>query len=182
RMCLRHGRRSQGAFLLLLGCLLAAGCGGSGGNLGPAAPPAPGTTPPPAPAPVLFVSDRDGRPQLYAMAADGTGARRWITSASNDLSPAWSPDHTRVAFVSDQDHVSHVFVTDRVPTEWVMGRRARDLTPGSVVCGAPAWSPDGVWLAYVQWEPTGAQANIRVMRADGTDSRALTANTGINGG
>ena len=48
--------------------------------------------------------------------------------------------------------------------------------------GRPALSPNGQLLAYVQWELTGAQANIRVMRADGTDSRALTASAGINGG
>jgi len=125
---------------------------------------------------VLFVSDRDGRSQIYAMTTGGTGVRRWMTSSSNDVAPAWSPDHTRVAFVSDRDHVSHVFVADS------QGRRARDLTPGSAVCGAPAWSPDGAWLAYSQWEPAGAQANIRVMRADGSESRALTANSGINGG
>lgn len=166
----RNGR----AFLFLIGCLLAAGCGGSGGKLGPAAPPAPVT--PGASPPVLFVSDRDGRSQIYAMAADGTGVRRWTSSSFNDVAPAWSPDHTRVAFVSDRDHVSHVFVADS------HGRRVRDLTPGSAVCGAPAWSPDGAWLAYVQWEPAGAQANIRVMRADGTESRALTAGAGINGG
>src|SRR5438046_3519322 len=81
----RQRERQQGAFLLLIGCLLAAGCGGSGGKLGPAAPPAPVT--PGASPPVLFVSDRDGRSQIYAMAANGTGARRWISSASNDVAP-----------------------------------------------------------------------------------------------
>jgi TolB protein len=41
---------------------------------------------------------------------------------------------------------------------------------------------DGTQLAFVQWETTGALANIRIMRADGTASRALTAGAGINGG
>ena len=102
--------------------------------------------------------------------------QRWATSSGRDVSPAWSPDHTRVAFVSDRGGVNHVFVAS------ADGSSPRDLTPGDAVCGAPAWSPDGAWLAYVQWEMTGAQANIRVMRADGSESRALTANTGINGG
>jgi TolB protein len=39
-----------------------------------------------------------------------------------------------------------------------------------------------VRLAYVQWELTGAAANIRVMRADGSEARALMSDAGINGG
>jgi Tol biopolymer transport system component len=161
---------------LLLSALLAAGCGGSGGKDGPASLPAPGTPPTSTPASILFVSDRDGHKQIYVMAPDGTGVRRWMTSTADDTSPAWSPDHTRVAFVSNRNGASHVFVAGRE------GTNPRDLTPGTAVCGAPAWSPNGIRLAYVQWETTGAQANIRVMRADGSDSRPLTAGVGINGG
>ena len=91
------------------------------------------------------------------MAPDGTGVHRWITSAANDTAPAWSPDHTRVAFVSDRNGASHVFVAGSE------GRQPKDLTPGTAVCGAPAWSPDGTQLAFVRWETTGAQANIRIM-------------------
>ena len=153
---------------------MTAGCGGSSKGIGPAPLPPPG--PPPASQQILFVSDRDGHPQIYAMAPDGTGVHRWITSAANDTAPAQSPDHTRVAFVSDRNGASHVFVAGSD------GRQPKDLTPGTAVCGAPAWSPDGTQLAFVRWETTGAQANIRIMRADGTDSRALTTGAGINGG
>jgi Tol biopolymer transport system component len=156
------------------GCLLAAGCGGSGGGAGPSALPPP--TPPTASVQILFVSDREGHPQIYGMAPDGTGARRWTASAANDTAPAWSPDHTRVAFISDRNGPSHVFIAGSD------GKQPKDMTPGAAVCGAPAWSPDGAQLAFVRWETTGAEANIRVMRADGSDSRALTAGAGINGG
>src|SRR5437588_860572 len=82
--------------LRLMGCLLtAAGCGGSGASLSPTSPLVPGTPAAPTPARILFVSDRDARPQIYTMAPDGTGARRWSASSANDVSPAWSPDHTR---------------------------------------------------------------------------------------
>lgn len=110
------------------------------------------------------------------MASDGRNGRRWATSPSSDSAPAWSPDHSQVAFVSDRDGPSHLFLAG------AEGASPRDLTPGPAVCGAPAWSPDGGSLAYVQWETSGAAANIRVMRADGSASQALTASTGINGG
>jgi Tol biopolymer transport system component len=167
-------KKITGILGLLAGCLLAAGCGGSGGGVGPSALPTPG--PPAARGQILFVSERDGHPQIYVMASDGTGVRRWIASAANDTAPAWSPDYARVAFVSDRNGASHVFVARGD------GKQPKDVTPGSAVCGAPAWSPDGTQLVFVQWETTGAQANLRIMRADGSDSRALTTGAGINGG
>ncbi len=137
--------------------------------IGPVVPLAP-------PAPILFVSDREGRAQLYAMAQDGSNVRRWAADAAREVSPAWSPDHTRVAFVSDRSGASHVLVAA------ADGSHPLDLTPGGAVCGAPAWSPDGQRLVYVQWEPTGAAANLRVIGVDGTGGKALTAGAGINGG
>lgn len=171
-----RSEKIDGVLWLLAGCLLLAGCGGSGGRAGPASLPPAGPPGGGVSGQILFVSSRDGHPQIYGMALDGTAVHRWMTSAANDTAPAWSPDHTRAAFVSDRNGASHVFVAGST------GKQPRDLTPGAAVCGAPAWSPDGTQLAYVRWETTGAQANIRVMRADGSGSRALTAGAGINGG
>jgi Tol biopolymer transport system component len=174
RICIGAGRSGWAALALslLAGCCVA-GCGSGGKAVGPAGPAAPET---PAAGGVLFVSDRDGRQQLYTMAGDGARVQRWASSAGRDVSPAWSPDRARVAFVSDRIGVSHVFVAA------ADGSGARDLSPGSAVCGAPAWSPDGAWVVFVQWEPVGAEANLRVVRADGSEGRALTAGSGINGG
>jgi Tol biopolymer transport system component len=171
RFCVNAGRSGWATFALslLAGCCVA-GCSGGGKAVGPPAPPEP------LAGGVLFVSDRDGRQQLYSMAANGTRVQRWTSSTGRDVSPAWSPDRSRVAFVSDRTGVSHVFVAA------ADGSNPRDLTPGSAVCGAPTWSPDGAWLACVQWEPAGAEANIRLIRADGSEARALTSGAGINGG
>jgi Tol biopolymer transport system component len=162
----RHGGVSL--VWALAGSVLS-GCGGAGRAVGPVPPPA-------ALGAVLFVSDRDGRAQLYQMTADGGKPRRWSAGGAREVSPAWSPDRSRVAFVSDRSGASHVIVAA------ADGSHRVDLTPGGVVCGAPTWSPDGQRLAFVQWEPVGAEANIRVIRADGADAKALTAGAGINGG
>src|SRR6266700_1227893 len=70
--------------------------------------------------------------------------------------PATTP--AQILFVSDRNGASHIFLAGS------NGQHPQDVTPGPAVCGAPAWSPDGTRLAFVQWETTGAQANIRVMR------------------
>lgn len=45
---------------------------------------------------IAFVSQRDGRNQIYKMNADGTGQTRLTNNAASDVSPTWSPDGTRM--------------------------------------------------------------------------------------
>jgi dipeptidyl aminopeptidase/acylaminoacyl peptidase len=79
---------------------------------------------------------------------------RQITSGDYDESQAaWSPDGTRVAFVSnrtadpDGNQNSDIWVVQAIKGD--SGRTAVQITtnPGSDV--APAWSPDGQAIAYV---------------------------------
>jgi TolB protein len=63
------------------------------------------TTPTPTPAPgrIAFTSLRDGNWEIYVMNADGTGLTRLTNHHADDRRPAWSPDGTRIAFVSNRD-------------------------------------------------------------------------------
>jgi TolB protein len=68
---------------------------------------------------VAFTSTRDGNGEtcfeecrvngeIYLMRSDGTGLRRLTTDEADDRSPAWSPDGTRIVFVSDRsDRANH---------------------------------------------------------------------------
>jgi hypothetical protein len=87
------------------------------------------------------------------LTATDTGGRPFITQWGRQSSPRWSPDGTRIAFVSDRDHHAFVGVYD-VRTHGV------EFVAPSVDCDAsPTWSPDGKRLAFVRRPgvPFGAQ-------------------------
>jgi TolB protein len=52
---------------------------------------------------VVFVSTRDGNPEIYRMGISGQGQERLTDNPAQDLHPAWSPDARDVVFSSDRD-------------------------------------------------------------------------------
>jgi Tol biopolymer transport system component len=95
---------------------------------------------------------------VWSSGADGNGSRRLLRRA---YSPAWSPDGSRLAFVSNRSGDEEVYVAN------ADGTRLTRLTRLSVPDLAPAWSPDGKRLV---WSRAG---EIWTMRATGTDKQRL---------
>jgi TolB protein len=65
---------------------------------------------------VTFDSDRDTvvnpNVEIYSMAYDGTNVTRLTNNPAFDFDPVWSPDETKIAFVSDRDGSTEIYVMD----------------------------------------------------------------------
>lgn len=83
----------------------------------------------------------DTRYGLYIADADGRNSREILNSDEPIMSPAWSPDGDKLAYVSFETQRPAIYVQDLAS-----GRRAR-LTSFDGLNSAPAWSPDGRQIA-----------------------------------
>ncbi|MDH3645977.1 MAG: Tol-Pal system beta propeller repeat protein TolB [Gammaproteobacteria bacterium] len=90
---------------------------------------------------IAYISAHNEEYELIV--ADADGANQQVVVRSNEplMSPAWSPDGSRLAYVAFENVGTAVYVQ-----ELATGHRSRvSNRPG--VNGAPAWSPDGQRLA-----------------------------------
>ena len=137
-----------------------------------------------AQAQIAFVSDRDRNDEIYVMDDDGKNQRNLTNHPSDDYAPSWSPDGTRIVFMSDRD--GHVPKGDVLPTFeiYVMdadGGNQQNLTNDPSHDMYPAWSPDGKRIAFTSYRDGHVHAihgrptaEIYVMDADGGNPQHLT--------
>lgn len=94
-------------------------------------------------------------------------ARPLIRSTQWDLQPAYAPDGSRLAFVSNRSGTSQIWLSD---ADGAHPRRLTDFEEARA--GRPVWSPDGTRLAFVVL--LQGQADIYAMAVDGGSPFALT--------
>jgi dipeptidyl aminopeptidase/acylaminoacyl peptidase len=88
---------------------------------------------------------REGR--LWLVNADGSKHRKLTSTDQSESSPRWSPDGTRIAFVSGSAEGSEIYVY------WVETGQIARLTQLERSPGGIAWSPDGNQIAFTMLVP-----------------------------
>ncbi|WP_408898507.1 putative Ig domain-containing protein [Nocardioides sp. R1-1] len=108
------------------------------------------------------------------MNADGTGQTRLTENSHISWQPTWSPDGTRIAFASERDGDSEIYVMN------ADGTGQTRLTDTPSVDYYPSWSPDGTKIAFASGRDFWASNDIYVMNADGTGQTRLTTNSSLD--
>jgi len=153
----------------------------------PATPPRLRTPPPLVIDRLQFKRDTVGyldrrRTHLYLFSVSAKTTTQVTSGDFDDSEPAWSPDGKSLAFSSnrtedaDANYKSHIWVAAADNTD--QGAHLTQVTPDPGPDSAPAWSPDGKWIAYVtELDPHLFYYNTRhlaVVASGGGQAKVLT--------
>jgi dipeptidyl aminopeptidase/acylaminoacyl peptidase len=95
---------------------------------------------------IAFLKDR----QVWSAPIDGSApAKRLLTARGTQGDIEWSPDGSRLAFVSGRGTHSFIgiYESEEKPIRWIAASTSRD--------GSPRWSPDGKQVAFVRRQGAG---------------------------
>ncbi|RCV87420.1 Tol-Pal system beta propeller repeat protein TolB [Billgrantia montanilacus] len=109
---------------------------------------------------------------LYVADADGHNSQEVLSSREPILSPAWSPDGRKLAYVSFETERPAIYIQDLAT-----GQRVR-ATSFEGINGAPAWSPDGRRLAMALSKD--GQPEIYIMDVASRNFERITNNNNID--
>ena len=155
----------------------------------------------------VLASDRKGSFDLYVTDTEGRILQQLTKSRANEFDPAWTPDGKAIVFASDRFGGSiylmkldggrpRMLLQGLSPALSPDGSLLAVVTPGGIelinltdgsalvptegqLDQEPAWSSDGRWLAFRRGK-TGQNAEIYVVRRDGTGVRRLTDGSGTS--
>jgi len=129
--------------------------------------------------PDMFVAEgEDAVWDIWAIHPDGSGLRHLTKDRADDSFPDLSPDRSTVVWDSTRrDRLKEIYAM----TLATGSVRALTSTPGLGESAAPAFSPDGARIAFMQLSESDLKWSLSVMDADGTNSVRVTAvNLGLD--
>ena len=114
------------------------------------------------------------RKQLAIMDSDGANHRFITNGQATALTPRYSPDYSKIAYLSFLNGTPRIYVYD------IGSGQQRLVTEGKGPTFAPRWSPDGKYILYSM--AIAGNTDIYRVPATGGESVRLTDTPGINVG
>jgi len=106
--------------------------------------------------------------EIFVMDSSGQNALRFTNNQIDDCCPTWSPDGSKIAYVSDYTSEKiNIYVID------TLGQNKVQLT--DVDCAIdPSWSPDGSQIVFSQRNKEATTMSLWIMNSDGSEKRRIT--------
>src|SRR5438552_7832311 len=117
---------------------------------------------------IVVASSRGGKFRLYSIERSNLSQLRPVSAdTGQQIDPAFSPDGSRIAFVSNRDGNAEIYAMD------ADGTNVTRLTSDPQLDGHPVFAPDGQAILF-QSQRAGGKLQVFSMNADGTGVKQLT--------
>ncbi|HEY4372387.1 MAG TPA: Tol-Pal system beta propeller repeat protein TolB [Burkholderiales bacterium] len=121
---------------------------------------------------IAYVKKSGSRYDLIVADYDGQNEQSALTSREPIISPEWSPDGSKLAYVSFEQRKPQVWVHEIYTSRRTLVSNSKGSN------SAPAWSPDGRTLAVTL--TLSGQSQLYTIPAAGGEPRRLTSSGGID--
>lgn len=103
--------------------------------------------------------------QIFLIDINGNSLKQ-LTEQGNNVSPKWSPDGTKLTFISDRTDYQKVYTMNSNSSNQTK------ITSGEYDEESPVWSPDGAKIAFISL--VNKKGKVSIVDSNGSNQKILT--------